>query len=68
MAYNIYFCQKGNVPIFFHNFADFNNVVGLKFLLDNGANVNVKNQYKQTPLDRAKARNNREAIDLLNSY
>ncbi|WP_371363672.1 hypothetical protein SRRS_45480 [Sporomusa rhizae] len=51
-----------------HNFADFNNVVGLKFLLDNGANVNVKNQYKQTPIDRAKARNNQEAINILRSY
>lgn len=51
-----------------HNFADFNNIVGLKFFLDNGVDVNIKNQYKQTPIDRAKARNNQEAIDLLKSY
>jgi hypothetical protein len=48
-----------------HNFADFNNIVGLKFLVEHGANINTKNQHKQTPLDRAKARDSQEAIDFL---
>lgn len=48
-----------------HNFADFNNIVGLKFLIENGADINVKNQYKQTPIDRAKARNNQESVEFL---
>jgi|GEM_PF-1255683 len=48
-----------------HNYADFNNIIGLKFLIENGADINTKNQYKQTPIDRAKARNNQEAIEFL---
>lgn len=51
-----------------HNFADVNNITGIKFLLNNGADINVKNNYKQTPLDRAKARDNQETIALLESY
>jgi hypothetical protein len=51
-----------------HNFADFNNTVGIKFLLDKGADVNTKNGYKQTAIDRARRRNNQEAIDLLETY
>ncbi len=48
-----------------HNFADYNNIAGLKFLIEHGADINTKNQYKQTPLDRAKAQNNQDAIDFL---
>jgi FOG: Ankyrin repeat len=48
-----------------HNFADFNNTVGLQFLIEHGADINTKNQYKQTPLDRAKASNNQETVDFL---
>ncbi|MBK1813025.1 ankyrin repeat domain-containing protein [Clostridium sp. YIM B02505] len=51
-----------------HSFADFNNTVGIKFLLDKGVDVNTKNQYKQTAIDRARRRNNQEAIDLLETY
>lgn len=48
-----------------HNFADVNNIDGLKFLIEHGADINTKNKYKQTPLDRARERNNQEAIDFL---
>jgi hypothetical protein len=51
-----------------HNFADYNNSVGLKFLLEHGADINTKNQYKQTALDRSKRSNKQEAIELLRLY
>lgn len=51
-----------------HNFADFNNIVGLRFLIEHGVNINTKNQYKQNALDRAKRSNNYEAIELLRAY
>lgn len=50
-----------------HNFADYNNIVGLKFLIEHGADINTKNRDKQTPMDRAKERNNIEVIELLRS-
>lgn len=57
-------CAGANFPPL-HNFADYNNLVGIQFFADNGANLNVLNVHKQTALDRAKNRNNTEAIELL---
>lgn len=51
-----------------HNFADFSNVIGIKFLLENGANINTLNKRKETALDRAVSRNKTEAIRLLQEY
>lgn len=48
-----------------HNFADFNNIIGIKFLLDHGANLECRNQYKQTALNRAIRRENVAAIEML---
>ncbi|MFD0717052.1 ankyrin repeat domain-containing protein [Paenibacillus sp. GCM10027626] len=48
-----------------HSFADFNNDVGIKFLLDHGANIECRNQYKQTALHRAISRQNVAAIETL---
>lgn len=47
------------------NFADYNNIVGIQFLHDNGAKMDVVNNHGQTALDRAKKQGNVEAIDLL---
>jgi len=51
-----------------HNFADFGNVMGIKFLLDNGANIHTLNKRKETALDRAVSRNKVEAIRLLQEH
>ncbi|WP_240041434.1 ankyrin repeat domain-containing protein [Paenibacillus ginsengarvi] len=48
-----------------HNFADLNNIIGIKFLLDHGANLECRNQYKQTALHRAIMRENVAAIEML---
>jgi len=48
-----------------HSFADYNNSVGIKFLLSNGANIEGRNQYKQTALHRAIGRENVAAIEML---
>lgn len=51
-----------------HNFADYNNLAGIRYFAEQGANFNVLNNYKQTALDRAKRRNNTEAVELLEQY
>lgn len=60
-------CENAEFPPL-HTFADFNNTVGLQFLLDKGINPNIKNKYKQTALDRAKQFDNKEAIQLLEKH
>ena len=57
-------CNKKQFPPLL-NFADYNNVVGIQFLADNGVSMDVVNNYGQTALERAKARQNTEAIALL---
>ncbi|MDM5248385.1 ankyrin repeat domain-containing protein [Lysinibacillus sp. G4S2] len=51
-----------------HNFADTNNVIGIKFLLDRGANIECRNQYKQTALHRAIKARNTAAVQMLLKY
>jgi ankyrin repeat protein len=51
-----------------HNFADCNNLVGIKFLLDRGANIECRNQYKQTALHRAIRVENKDAVEMLLKY
>lgn len=48
-----------------HNFADYNNATGIKFLLAHGANVDCRNEYKQTALHRAIMRRNVAATEML---
>jgi len=48
-----------------HSFADYNNSVGIKFLLSHGANIECRNQHKQTALHRAIGRENVAAIEML---
>lgn len=57
-------CDRKQFPPLL-NFADYNNVVGIRFLAEHGANLHVVNNYKQTALDRAKERQHEEAIQLL---
>lgn len=51
-----------------HNFADFNNIIAIRFLLDAGADRTTLNSYRQTALQRAENRGNEEAAALLRSY
>lgn len=48
-----------------HSFADYNNVVGIQFLADQGVNLHVLNNQKQTALDRAKSGRKQKAVQLL---
>ncbi len=57
-------CEGQNFPPL-HNFADYNNLAGIQFLIDKGIDLGLKNKRKQTALDRAMMQNNVEAIDLL---
>jgi hypothetical protein len=57
-------CEKKPFPPL-HNFADHNNVLGIKFLLNHGANIECRNQYKQTALHRAVSGKNEAAVELL---
>lgn len=48
-----------------HNFADFNNLIGMQFALDNWFDINFKNKHNETALDRAKKRNHPQAVEFL---
>jgi len=56
-------CEGKSFPPL-HNFVDYNNVVGIQYLADHGANLNILNKNKQTALERANGRNI-EAVELL---
>lgn len=53
---------------FFHNFADYNNVFGLKYCIEKGIDINLRNKHNQTAYDRAVQMNNEESILLLKKY
>lgn len=53
-------CEGDQYPPF-HCFVDADNVVGMKFLVDNGISTQILNKYKQTPLDRAIRMNKKKA-------
>lgn len=57
-------CAGANFPPL-HNFADYNNVVGIQFLANQGVDLKLQNKLHQTALERARERNNHEAIQLL---
>lgn len=48
-----------------HTFVDHENPVGVRFLLDNGVDINLKNKFGQTALERAKRNGLSEMIALL---
>ncbi len=52
--------DKGKTPL--HVAASWSNLLGAKFLLENGANINLKDKYEKTPLDYAESE---EMIKLL---
>lgn len=51
-----------------HSFADYDNVAGIQFLLEHGADIECRNQYKQTALHRAVRARNTAAVDKLLTY
>lgn len=51
-----------------HSFADYNNVVGIRFLLERGADIECRNQYKQTALHRAVRAGNTATVEILLTY
>lgn len=51
-----------------HSFADYNNLTGIRFLIDRDVDVGIKNKRKETPLDRAVLFGSPEAADLLREY
>ncbi|NME72026.1 ankyrin repeat domain-containing protein [Flammeovirga aprica] len=56
-----------NEPAFphIHNFVDWNNIVGIEFCLNNGVDINLKDKYNRTPLDKAVIRGHKESIEYL---
>ncbi len=51
-----------------HNFVDHRNWTGLKFLIDEGVKMNIKNIYKQTPMDRAIRWGYQDIAEFLSQY
>lgn len=60
----------GKDPYFpnLHNFVDAENTIGLKFLLEQGFDINIKNMHKETALERAIRTGKKQSIELLESY
>ena len=48
-----------------HNFADAQNIEGIKFILDHGFDINYKNENGQTALDRAMQGSKPETVEFL---
>ena len=57
-------CAKKQFPPL-HNFADYNNTVGIQFLYDNGVSLDTLNVHGQTALERAERGGKKEAAELL---
>ena len=60
----------GKDPFFpvLHSFSDFDNLVGMKFILDHGFNINLKNKHNQTALQRAIQQKKIQSISFLENY
>lgn len=61
-------CCEGQKFPPLHTFVDYGNLVGIRFLLDNGVDVNLKNQFGQTALERAQNEDLTEVIALLEHF
>ncbi len=62
------FCCEGQKYPPLHNCAEGKNMVGLKFLLDNGVDIELKNAFGQTALERAEHLGNTEVVEFLRNY
>lgn len=62
-----YICEGERFPIL-HSCVDAENLIGVKFLLDNGVDIELKNKMGQTALDRAEGENRTEIIEFLRTY
>ena len=57
-------CAKKQFPPL-HNFADYNNTVGIQYLYDNGVSLDTLNVHGQTALERAERFEKKEVAELL---
>ena len=62
-----FLCEGRAYPLL-HIYARNNNVYGVKFLLENGIDIGLKNRFDETALDVAEQEGSREAAELLRSY
>ncbi len=60
-------CEGRRNPLL-HTYAQCGNTYGIKFLLDNGVDIGLKNQYGMTALEMAERNDRKEAAELLRSY
>lgn len=60
-------CEGQKYPML-HCCADAQNMVGLKFLLDNGVDIELKNTFGQTALERAERSGYTEVAEFLRNY
>ena len=58
-------CCEGQKYPPLHTFVDYGNLVGIRFLLDQGVDIHIKNQFGQTALERAEKENKTEIAALL---
>lgn len=63
LGFDLY-CEGQKYPPL-HTFVDYGNLVGIKFLLDQGVDIHIKNQFGQTALERAENENKTEIVALL---
>jgi len=62
-----FYCEGQKYPLL-HSCAEGGNMVGLKFLLDNGVDIELKNTYGQTALERAEHLGKTEVVEFLKNY
>lgn len=62
------FCCEGQKYPLLHSCVDSKNMVGLRFLLDNGVDIEMKNKFGQTALERAEHLGNTEVAEFLRNY
>jgi ankyrin repeat protein len=55
--------NNGDTPL--HNAAYYGSVTAAQFLLNHGADPNIKNKYGETPADRARGRNKTEVAEMI---
>ncbi len=61
-------CCEGQKYPLLHSCAEGKNMVGLKFLLDNGVDIELKNGFGQTVLERAQHLGNTDVVEFLRNY
>lgn len=62
------FCCEGQKYPLLHSCAQSKNIVGLKFLLDNGVDIELKNGFGMTALECAEREDNIEIVEFLKNY